>query len=69
MNLLTNSLVLRAALLLFGATVAFGLGLFLMRQLRKTHQPTEQQVLDLQLVTQDWQQLGSKFRTGERKIT
>ena len=36
MSLLTNPLVLRAALLLFGATVAFGLGLFLMRQLRKT---------------------------------
>ena len=35
MSLLTNPLVLRAALLLFGATVAFGLGLFLMRQLRK----------------------------------
>lgn len=36
MSLLTNPLVLRAALLLFGATVAFGLALFLMRQLRKT---------------------------------
>jgi hypothetical protein len=46
MSLLTNPLVLRAALLLFGATVAFGLGLFLMRQLRRTYQPTEQQVLD-----------------------
>jgi hypothetical protein len=46
MSLLTNPLVLRAALLLFGATAAFGFGLFLMRQLRKTHQPTEQQVLD-----------------------
>jgi hypothetical protein len=35
MSLLANPLVLRAALLLFGATFAFGLGLFLMRLLRK----------------------------------
>jgi hypothetical protein len=34
MSLLANPLVLRAALLLFGATFAFGLGLFLMRLLR-----------------------------------
>jgi hypothetical protein len=35
MSPFTNPLVLRAALLLFGATFAFGLGLFLMRLLRK----------------------------------
>jgi hypothetical protein len=34
-SLLTNPLVMRAVLLLFGAIVAFGLALFLMRQLRK----------------------------------
>ena len=36
MSLLTNPLILRAVLLLFGATLAFGLALFLMRHLRKT---------------------------------
>lgn len=36
MSLVTNPLVLRAALVLFSAAVAFGLGLFLMRQLRKS---------------------------------
>lgn len=36
MSPLTNPLVLRASLLLLGAPVAFGLGLFLMRQLRKS---------------------------------
>ena len=35
MSLLTNPLVLRAGLLLFGAMAVFGLSLFLMRQLRK----------------------------------
>ena len=35
MSLLANPLVLRAALLLFGAMVVFGFSLFLMRQLRK----------------------------------
>jgi hypothetical protein len=35
MNPLMNPLALRAAFLLFGSIVAFGLGLFLMRQLRR----------------------------------
>jgi hypothetical protein len=35
-NLLTNPMVLRMALLMFAAMVAFGLGLFAMRRLRKS---------------------------------
>lgn len=36
MNLLTNPMVLRMAMLLFAALVAFGLGLFVIRRLRKS---------------------------------